>query len=812
MKKRKISKVIKKEFKKDLDNLKDKTILLINAGSVKKRFILKKINQLGPKVILLNRKKEAWAEKYVDHWILADNNNFEESIQAVKEFIASHQKIKIDGVVTFWEDDVLLTSRIIDRFHFIGIPFNIAKNARNKYLFRDFCYKNNIPAPKYTYIRSEKDIKKIIREFNFPLVIKPAFGSSSAYVIKIENVEDLRNSYKFIKKSISTEIESALRNGLDILVEEYIDGDEVDIDMLLQNGRIKFQAISDNTKTKEPFFVETDRLTPSQLPEDDQKLLLEMADYILEKMNVQNGCIHLEAKFLKGRGIPIEVNLRMGGDEIYSSTKEAWGVDLIENALKIACGIYIPKQKSENPRQYLIARTLMPDFSGVLSKLEIDPRIEKNKYVKEFQFFKKVGDSVLVPPEGYEYFGWLMVSGDNYLDASDNLEEVIKYIECEVAKFDPESSIGTTSGKKPISLSRLYKGTTIANFSKIEKIRKIDLKDQKNLYIGIAGNFSSNGSEKNAGDYVERVLKERGYKTAIFDFDNVRKVINELERSNVDFIFNACEKVNNQDVLEPHAASLFDLLKIPYTGSSPFTLASCMDKIKAKKLLDFHKISTPAWDYLYDLNDEIRKDLEYPLIVKPSNTSNLVAISDECIVINEKQLKAQLEKIIKKLARPAIIEEFIEGDEYDVSILGMKNDGLNILPLCRSVFDKLPKNHWHIYSSENKLKGAATNSLIKKQIPPKKISKNLQALIIEMALDTYNIFDCHDYGRTEIRLDKNNNPYVLGLSPNPSLNENDILPMSAKVAGFDYGDLIEEIIGIAIKRYKEKPIYNHLSF
>jgi len=454
----------------------------------------------------------------------------------------------------------------------------------------------------------------------------------------------------------------------------------------------------------------------------------------------------------------------------------------------------------------------MPDYSGILSKLEIDPKIEKNKYVRDFQFFKKVGDSVLVPPEGYEYFGWLMVSGDNYLDASDNLEEIVKYIDCEVAKFDPESSIGTTSGKKPISLSRLPSSNTIANFSKIEKIRKIDLKDQKDLYIGVAGNFGSNGGKKNTGDYIENALKERGYKITIFDFDNTRKVIDELKRSNVDFIFNACEKINNQDVLEPHAASLFDLLKIPYTGSSPFTMALCMDKIKAKKMLDFHKISTPDWDYIYDLKDEIRKDLEYPLIVKPSNTSKLMAVSDDSIVVNEKQLKLRLEKVINKFARPAIIEEFIEGDEYDVSILGMKNDGLNILPICRSIFDKFPKQYWHIYSSENKSIGVANNKLIKRQIPPKKISKNLQALIIEIALDTYNIFDCHDYGRIEIKLDKNNNPYVLGLSPNPSLNKNDILPMSAKAASFDYGDLVEEIIGIAIKRYKEKPVYNHLSF
>ena len=92
----------------------------------------------------------------------------------------------------------------------------------------------------------------------------------------------------------------------------------------------------------------------------------------------------------------------------------------------------------------------------------------------------------------------------------------------------------------------------------------------------------------------------------------------------------------------------------------------------------------------------------------------------------------------------------------------------------------------------------------------KNISKKLEALIGEIALDTYNILDCHDYGRIEIRVDKNNNPYVLELNPNPSLDIEGCFSASAEVIGLDFGDFLEEIIRLAINRYKNNPPYYHL--
>lgn len=792
------------------------TVLIVNTT---KKFFIKKAKSFGVKIITLG-KEASTLQPYVDFHLTADTSNHPESLAVLDNFIKLHPEIKIDGVLTFWEDDVLLTSKISDRYKLIGTPCRVANRIRNKYLLREFCAANNLPTIHHKELKSSKDLDEIVKTFNFPLVVKPAYGAASAFVVKVNNEEELRESYNYIKKEMSPKVESALNDGLEVFVEEYIDGDEVDMDILVQNGKIKFCGISDNGKTKEPFFIETVRMTPSNLPLKNQQELLALADEALEKLGVLNGCVHFEAKSTHDGPMPLEINLRLGGDEIYPSIKAAWKVDLIESALKIACGVYLPKWETlASPYKYLCAETFSSDHSGILVNLDIAEDLKKRPYVEEFQFDKRIGDSVLSPPDGYELLGWLLVSGLNPLDASDNLREAEKEIYYEVAKFHPASSIGKTARKTPFSASVMNR-EILKRGSKIEKIRRMAISNQRNLHVGIACNLY----EENAGDQetvvendltiigkdIEKNLKERGYKISFFDFNDLPKAFNDLKNSDVDLVFNVCERINNSSLLEPHAASIFDTLQIPYTGSNPFTLGLCIDKIRVKKLLSYHKIPTPEWDYVYTLDDPIREDLRYPLIVKPANTDNSIGITNDSVVRDRDELNRQLHVVIKEIGRPALIEEYIEGDEYDVPIIGMDKDDLRILPLSRSIFDELPSDIWHIYPFEAKYTDDSVYDKIIVQRPPKNVSKKLETLLGEIALDTYKILDCHDYGRVEIRVDKNNNPYVLELNPNPSLDNGGFFADSAEMIGMDYGDFLEEIIRLAIKRYKDNPPYYHL--
>ena len=796
--------------------LRGRTLLVVNSGSIKKRFTIQRLKKLGAKLLVLNKERPTWALNYVSHWIIADTDNHKESLERLKLFLHNHPEIRPDGVITFWEDDVLLAARIAERLNLPGIPFATAKRVRNKFLFREFCRLNKLPAPKYQLIQGPADLRNILKKLSFPLVLKPAYGSSSAFVIKVEDRTELQETYEYIQRSISSGTESALSEGLQIMAEEYIDGDEVDIDILLQNGKIKFFSITDNYKTAEPFFIETGMAIPSSLPSSNQTELVSMAEEVLEKLGVQNGCLHFEAKSTKHGAVPIEVNLRLGGDEVYSFVKGAWGVDLIEQAAKIAMGEYIKVEKPAIPFKYLSGQDFLVKDSGIVAELEIDNELKQKKYLEELHLFKNIGDPILVPPEGYEYLGWMTVSGDNPLDASDNLKEALSLINYDVVKFDTASSIGKTSRKDRFSSAVLHK-SALLRVAKLENIRRLALKDQRKLHIGIVGNSYNErqlGVKKDlaeVGKNIEETLRQRGYRVSFFDFNNLTKAFNELAKSDVGLIFNVCERINNSSLLEPHAASLFDVLQIPYTGSNPFTLGLCIDKIRVKKLLTYHNIPTPKWDYAYSMDDKLDEALDFPLIVKPANTDNSIGITNESVVKDRRELKKQMERVILELGRPALVEEYIEGDEYDVSILGSEKDDVRVLPLSRSIFTKLPKGYWHIYPFAAKW---GNDSVYRKKIiierPPKNISKKLESLLSEIALDTYNILDCHDYGRVEIRVDEHNNPYVLELNPNPSINMKDCLPSVAKLIGWDYGDFLEEIIRLAIKRYKNKPPYDHL--
>jgi len=197
-------------------------------------------------------------------------------------------------------------------------------------------------------------------------------------------------------------------------------------------------------------------------------------------------------------------------------------------------------------------------------------------------------------------------------------------------------------------------------------------------------------------------------------------------------------------------------------------------------LLTYHNIPTAKWDYVYDTTEEVRSDLIFPLVVKPGNTDNSIGITQSSVVANPEELKTQIAYVTGELKRPALIEEYLSGDEYDVCITGSEEDDLQVLPLSRTVFEKMPKDLWHIYSFDSKFGTESEKNYIVEQRPPKKVSSKLIALITEIALDTYNILDCHDYGRVEIKLDAHNNPHVLELNPNPSINKTNCLPEVAK--------------------------------
>ncbi|HAZ07748.1 MAG TPA: hypothetical protein DCZ01_04310 [Elusimicrobia bacterium] len=794
-------------------DLKSKSLLVISSPSPKKKFIYQRLKELGPKMILISSEAN-WLSKLADGFIEADPLDEVACTAKVEELVKT---TKIDGVITFWENAVPLAATLAERFGWIGHSAQAALNARNKYLTRQTLENAKLSKyqPAWALIKNHLDLEKAAARIGFPVVLKPAWGVKSQFVVKLDSLDEAMKAFDYIKTNMNPSFDPIYKYGTDILAEEYLDGAEIDVDLLVQAGEVKFHAFTDNFPTKEPFFVETGDAMPSRHEDKDLSDVLKMAKDVVKALGLSNGALHLEAKITPAGPKLIELNARMGGDYLYDWIKTIWEVDLVEEASDIAVGLPCQPKRLKAPRCHLVGKYLIPEHSGVVTGVKLPQEKTDPAKVHDITVQKEPGDAVLVPPEGFETMGWIVGRGDTYAEAEENLDEALRQVSVNIVRFDSTSSLGKTRRKNRFGAAQVSR-RRILQSARIEKVRGFDL-GKKSLHVGILCNiYDAESGEEGAvhsdltsvGLNIQKAVESKGHQVTFFDMNETPLPFEKIANANVDLIFNVCERINNSSLLEPHAAAILDCLGIPYTGSNPLTLALCIDKIKVKKILEQHGLPTPNFDYVFQKDEPIREDLRYPLMVKLANTDNSIGISNASVVSSLKALKDQVNHLLEKYNRPVLIEEFIEGDEVDVTIVGNESR-VKVLPLSRSIFDDLPKGVWGIYPFQAKWSDNSVYEKIRIERPAK-YSQKLTALISEICLDAYRIFDCHDYARIEVRVDRSGNPYILEINPNPSISTGDCVPACAEMIGQKYEDFIEEIMKECILRYRAKPPYYHL--
>lgn len=313
---------------------------------------------------------------------------------------------------------------------------------------------------------------------------------------------------------------------------------------------------------------------------------------------------------------------------------------------------------------------------------------------------------------------------------------------------------------------------------------------------------------------VQRALKPTGYETKIVAVAlDVYKLIDELRENKPDLIFNLCESLDGDPTQEMNVASLFELLKIPYTGSRALTLGLALNKWRVKEILNYYDIPTAPHFVCknpnqININGYSKLKDKFPLIVKPSREDASIGIENKSVVFNEKELKLQIEHILDEYKQPALVEQFIDGREINVSVVGNvindEND-LTVFPISEIDFSDLPSDYQKIVSYNSKwmyktVEFAGTKAVC----PAKNISEDLEKIIKETAKKVYRIIGASDYARVDFRV-KDNIPYVLEMNPNPDISsdvdEDTGFTRSGKAYGWSYEELIQNIINFASDRW-----------
>jgi len=301
---------------------------------------------------------------------------------------------------------------------------------------------------------------------------------------------------------------------------------------------------------------------------------------------------------------------------------------------------------------------------------------------------------------------------------------------------------------------------------------------------------------------TKAALISLGYKATVFNVDSdIFRLIDYLKEEKPDLIFNLVECVENESMQEMNVASVYELLKIPYTGANPLALGTALNKPRVKELLSYHGIRTPKFQVFPSPNKIVLDDgLAFPLIVKPSREDASVGITDDSVVYDASELKRRVRYIFQEFDQAVLVEQYIDGRELNVAIVGHRKP--LVLPISEIDFSGFTEDMHKIVSYDAKwmhgtIAYEGTTGVCPASLPPA-----LEAEIKDIALRCYEIVGCRDYSRIDFRLTKEEIPYVLEVNPNPDISDDAGFARSARAYGFTFAEVVGRIVESAFERYQ----------
>ena len=297
-------------------------------------------------------------------------------------------------------------------------------------------------------------------------------------------------------------------------------------------------------------------------------------------------------------------------------------------------------------------------------------------------------------------------------------------------------------------------------------------------------------------DEVAGALTATGHQVSLLGiYNDVRELLDNLDAQQPDLVFNLCETFAGRDSNEAYVTALLALRDVPFTGTGPMGMSMRQDKAISKKLLKFHGVRTPRFAVFDPYNLEFAGKMHFPLIVKPMRGDASLGIHDSSLVNDYSSLVERVNSIHGELKDAAIVEEYIEGREFYVAILG--NSPPEALPVIELDFAKLPQGFPRIYGWEAKFDHSspqfeAVNAIVATDLPPE-----VRSRITMAGKESVYALQVRDYARVDIRLSPDGTPYVMEVNANPYLERTSAFAIAALQAGMGYNTLINRIVEIA---------------
>lgn len=299
-------------------------------------------------------------------------------------------------------------------------------------------------------------------------------------------------------------------------------------------------------------------------------------------------------------------------------------------------------------------------------------------------------------------------------------------------------------------------------------------------------------------DSIEKVFLKKGMKSEVFfikenDFKNTARLKKKILSKNPICVFNLFEGFSEDSQKEAAFVKLLESANIPFTGNCCFTLGACLDKMKAKNILQKNNLPVARSILVKDAKNMKLKGFTFPLFVKPCSEDASVGIYKDSLVYKRKELVAAIKKRLKRFSDGVIIEEFLSGKEYSVAFLGNNSyEALGVSEIDYSKYEGfLP---FLTYDSKWERKALEYRTVMPDYKP--KISKALRKKIIDLSAKAARVLGCRGYFRVDLRQEAGNF-FIMDVNPNPDINKDSGYMKLAYNRGYTYEAIIEKIVHLS---------------
>ncbi|MBI2027796.1 MAG: ATP-grasp domain-containing protein [Deltaproteobacteria bacterium] len=324
-----------------------------------------------------------------------------------------------------------------------------------------------------------------------------------------------------------------------------------------------------------------------------------------------------------------------------------------------------------------------------------------------------------------------------------------------------------------------------------------DLSSAPSLDFNLESELKTNPDWKVEHDVLKALHKLEHETKLLLLFNDLTILLKEVSKFKPDVVFNLTETFRDNRELASPLTGVLDLLGIAYTGASAQTLSLCNNKALTKKLLLYHGIGTPHFK-IASLRRELSdlKNFPYPAFVKPICQEGSEGIAQSSIVKSFEDCVRRVKFVHKKFQTDALVEQYIEGREFYLSMLANKE--WEVLAAREMRFEKVPIGSPKIATHHAKFDEDYQKKWGIRSVKPSHMAEDLIQYLRSLGIKIGQALNLDGYVRMDLRVTSDQKVYVLEVNPNPSLAKDEDFALSASDEGYSYEELIQHILDRAL--------------